>query len=277
MFDFYFGTDEEIEADEEKYLLSIKRMLPKWCNSIPDSEYIALFRLCEERARECAPPIIVETGVGASTIVLAFCAMKHFGILYSWDISGEKGSYLKSVMVDTICKYFKLDINEFWKFIAYNSGDSHLGIPVIKELEIQIDFSFHDSKHTLLNLMNEIDLCYDLYADGAIIAIDDGSYTNFYENFSYINILRKKLGLDPVENPDDNICAPFHMEIEESLKLDWESVEHIDDDYKKMYKEDMWFKYFANEFDEKVKFGMEVPDTLEHRFDAWRVNGRIQF
>tara|TARA_B100001971_G_scaffold154732_1_gene144151 strand:- start:172 stop:375 length:204 start_codon:yes stop_codon:yes gene_type:complete len=43
MYDFYFGTKEEVDSDPKKFLLTIKRMLPRWCNSIPDSEYLALY------------------------------------------------------------------------------------------------------------------------------------------------------------------------------------------------------------------------------------------
>ena len=43
MYDFYFGTRGEIDSDPKKFLLTIKRMLPRWCNSIPDSEYLALY------------------------------------------------------------------------------------------------------------------------------------------------------------------------------------------------------------------------------------------
>ena len=42
MYDFYFGTRKEIEEDPKNWLLTIKRMLPRWPNGIPDTEYIAL-------------------------------------------------------------------------------------------------------------------------------------------------------------------------------------------------------------------------------------------
>ena len=45
MYDFCLGDKDEIMADEEGYLLSVKRMLPRWLNSIPDSEFIAIHRL----------------------------------------------------------------------------------------------------------------------------------------------------------------------------------------------------------------------------------------
>ena len=42
MFDFYFGDFSAIQKDEIGYLLTVRRMLLRWCNSIPDSEFIAL-------------------------------------------------------------------------------------------------------------------------------------------------------------------------------------------------------------------------------------------
>ena len=50
MYDFYFGTRDHIRKDPRKFLLAIKRMLPRWCNSIPDSEYLALYD-CLSQAR----------------------------------------------------------------------------------------------------------------------------------------------------------------------------------------------------------------------------------
>ncbi len=45
MYDFWFGSRDEICANEERYLLFVKRMLPRWSNSIPDSEYLAIHLL----------------------------------------------------------------------------------------------------------------------------------------------------------------------------------------------------------------------------------------
>ena len=68
MYDFYFGTPAEIEADEEGFLLGVKRLLPRWVNSIPDSEYLALHQLFEKHCRK-QRPVLVETGVGASNVL----------------------------------------------------------------------------------------------------------------------------------------------------------------------------------------------------------------
>lgn len=94
MYDFWFGTHDEICADEEKYLLFVKRMLPRWSNSIPDSEYLASHHALSTLDLGGRCPVVVETGVGASTIALLNFAMKHNGVLYSWDPNGPKGALL---------------------------------------------------------------------------------------------------------------------------------------------------------------------------------------
>lgn len=276
MYDFYFGTDDEIMKDEEKYLLSIKRMLPKWCNSIPDSEYIALYRIGNEYCKNGHHnPVIVETGCGASSIVLAFLALKYGGVAYCWDTNGEKGSILRRIMVETLCNYHDENINYCWKFIPYDSTSYHLGIRIIEEMEGWIDISFHDSKHTLVNLLNEVRRVSHLLKDGGIIAIDDGNYTNLTEDYAYINIFRKKLELPPVEEPEDNKSKePFHKKIEGHLKENWEKVEHIDDYYKHNYKDDIFFDYYSSETKIRSDMKMEKIDNLEHRFDAWVVSSR---
>ena len=68
MYDFYFGSQKDINNDEEKYLLSIKRMMPKWMNSIPDTEFIAINEVSKKVEKE--NPVFVETGLGASSIIL---------------------------------------------------------------------------------------------------------------------------------------------------------------------------------------------------------------
>lgn len=274
MYDFYFGDKEEIHKDEVKFLISIKRMLPKWCNSIPDSEYIALFKLGDSHLKNINHPVITETGCGASTIVLAYLALKYDGTLYTWDFNGEKGSKLRNIMVETLCSYLNRNINIHWKFIAYNSTDPNLGIPIIGELDNKIDMTFHDSKHTAVNLHAEVSLANNYFTDGCLVCIDDGNYYNLYEDFSYINVFRKKLGLGPVDNPEDNIGEKFYNVVEEFLKEHWNSVEHIDDYYKHNFSKDIFFDYYEAETEIRAKMNMEKMNDLSHRFDAWRIKDR---
>jgi hypothetical protein len=110
MYDFYFGTSESINEDPKKWLLTIKRMLPRWINGVPDSEFIALYeqleRLEEEKLfSKNKGAVLVETGCGATSLLLYF-ALKWDTELYTWDISSNKLAYLRGVLNDTLMKHF---------------------------------------------------------------------------------------------------------------------------------------------------------------------------
>ena len=175
MYDFYFGTKEEISENEENYLLFIKRMLPRWCNSIPDSEYLALFHAANLIKEKKDHPVLLETGIGASTIVLLYFAMKYNGCLYSWDINGLKGAFLRSVVTDTLVSYFGKNIFDHWKFVPFNSLSPYLGIGILGEMKVTVDLCFIDSEHTREVLLGEISEVNKFLNDGAVVTIDDGN------------------------------------------------------------------------------------------------------
>src|SRR3990167_1415297 len=277
MFDFYFGTQEEVKQDEIKFLISVKRMLPRWVNSIADSEFIALARLLDERGAllfEKQKFILVETGVGASTLLFIFYAIKYNGHAFSWDMSGEKGSFIRSVCTETIGSYFKKRIDDHWSLIQYNSLSPYLGLPILKELVKQVDFFFHDSDHTWKVVHEELEAICPLLCDGAIVALDDANKDYLHTNMAYVNTFRKKLGLCLLERSVENITEPFYIETEKFLKEYWINVEYLSDFYKKNYKTDPYFSYYNSEFDIKTNLGTERLEKLEHRFDSWRVSGR---
>ena len=179
MYDFYFGERSEIQLDEEKFLISIKRMLPKWMNSIPDSEFLALHRLLNQEAKSRL--MIVETGVGASTILFAYHAMKSSGKLFSWDTNAEKASQIRTVCVETISNYLSKDINAHWCFVNSMSTSEFSGLIVLGELGVNVDFFFHDSEHTLDTIVSEIREIAPRMNDGSIICLDDANY-NFIKS-----------------------------------------------------------------------------------------------
>ena len=118
-------------------------------------------------------PVIVETGVGASTIVLLNFAMKHDGLLYSWDPNGPKGALLRSVCTDTLVTHHQKLLQQHWKFVPYNSHSVHLGLPILGELDETVDFCFFDSEHTREVLIGELARVSPFLSDGAIVSIDD--------------------------------------------------------------------------------------------------------
>ena len=274
MYDFYFGTKEEISKDPKKDLLTIKRMLPRWCNSVPDSEYLAIYdaiSLLEPPKH----PVFIETGSGASTIVLCYFALKTGGELYTWDTNGSKLFYLRSVLNDTLMRYFsENNLSNHWKGIAFNSNSKFVGINILKELNKKVSFCFMDSEHVLETLMEEVRSVCQVVTDPAIIAIDDGNYSYIRHNIAYINLIRKKHALLPVRDIPGNNGRNFWREVSDYLKDNFKKAECIDDSYKKNYQKDMFWSYYRNDREIMSKLSMEKTNDLEHRFDAWKISGK---
>ena len=87
-------------------------------------------------------------------------------------------------------------------------------------------------------------------------------------------MFRKKLGLAPAPAPADNTCAPFYQEVETFLRANWTSVEYLKDSYKREYQRDIFWTYYSADREVMGKQGMERLESLDHRFDSWRVSGR---
>lgn len=273
MYDFYFGTKAEILADEGKYLLSVKRMLPRWINSIPDSEFLAVLDLLQRHVDK-DKPVLVETGAGASSLVLLYWAMKRGGRLYTWDFVGPKGSALRGIAAETFAPLFGKAVMEHWRFIAGSSHSPSVGLPILAELGETVDLGFFDSEHTWDVLSGELERVDPRLKDGAVVCLDDANYDYRHSNTAYSNMTRRKLGLPPVPDPAGNRCKPFHEEAEAFLKARWSTVERLPDTYKAACRTDLFFSYFGAERALMDKAGMEKLSELEHRFDAFKVRGR---
>ncbi|MDA2932974.1 class I SAM-dependent methyltransferase [Acidobacteria bacterium AH-259-D05] len=274
MYDFYFGTPEEIGKDEKKYLISIKRMLPRWVNSLPDSEYIALANILDEKGKDVLrerSPVYIETGAGASSLVFAFYALKYDGLSISWDLNGEKGSLIRTICTETMCNYFSKHIDTHWKLVAFSSISPHLGLPMLEEMVDHVDVFFHDSEHVWNTIRKELECILPLLRDGSVVALDDAHLNVLHTNFGYINTLRKKLGLPSVPGSEDNTCEPFYVETERLLRKYFKSVEGLPDVYKKEYMEDPYYTYYGAECELNKKTGALRAEELEHRFESWKV------
>ncbi len=269
MYDFTFGNKKEIIKNTEEFLIFVKRLLPRWVNGIPDSEYLAIYHSLKRIKKK--NPIILETGSGASSVAMfLYCAI-HGGKMYSWDTNASKGSFLRSVISDAICRVLDVNVHSIWKFIAHNSTDQHIGIPVLSELNESADFCFFDSWHTLDHLKEEVSCFQNIASKKYIIGLDDAYYTKKTDNFSYINMLRYKLGLKNIKEKNSNICKPFYKEIDKYLRENNKSVTKIDDIYKKKFRDDIFFKYYNSDRKFMNSLGMEEKNKLSHRFDAWEV------
>ena len=270
MYDFFLGTHSEIEDDEESYLLAVKRMLPRWLNSIPDSEFIALHRLLNEHVAldGC---VLAETGCGASTLAMIFHAMKHNGMVYSWDIANPKGAAIRAIVTDTIGRHFRRSVWEHWQFIAYDSTSPYLGIPIVREFNHAVNFAFCDSDHTWRTLQAELRLLAEVAAPTAVFTIDDANYTIGQVNMAYINMSRRKLGLPSAPEPADNTCGSFEAETEKLLRATFAGIESLTTTYTEEYKDDIYFAWYNNDRNQLNRVGMEKADELDARFRAWRV------
>ena len=95
------------------------------------------------------------------------------GKVFSWDTNGSKGSFLRSIISEAICRSLEVDLYKTWTFIGFDSTSKYAGIPIINELGLKADFCYFDSWHTLEHLMNEI-YCFESVANNDfIIALDD--------------------------------------------------------------------------------------------------------
>jgi len=269
MYDFHFGDIDQIKQNPEDFLVIVKRMLPRWINGIPDSECIAIYRTLVSMNKK--KPVLLETGCGASTLAMFLYAVLNDAHIYSWDTNGSKGSFLRSVISEAICR--PLDVNQYkyWTFIGFDSTSEHVGIPVLTELGHKADFGYFDSWHTLDHLMNEISCFEQVINDEFVIALDDAYYTKRTNNYSYLNMIRTKLGLSPVQEPDTNVCDPFYIEVGHYLEQKFSSVEKIKDTYKQEYRDDIFFNYFSGDRAAMGAVGMEEESSLDHRYDCWRV------
>lgn len=274
MYDFYLGSPEEIATDETRYLVAIKRMLPRWVNSMPDSEFVAIARLLDEQGVMSKDPVFVETGAGASTLAFAFYAMKHGGTAYSWEVNSAKGSVIRQACTETMSRYFGMPVDAHWQLVAFNSLSPHLGLPTMRELENHVDLFFHDSEHTWETVRGELGAVMSMLSDGSVVALDDANLDWLHTNLGYVNTFRRKLGLPNVEEPEGNRCERFYVQTERLLRERFDQVDHLPDLYKERYASDPYFAYYDAEFEIKAGFGTERSEDLDHRFDSWRVAGR---
>jgi hypothetical protein len=277
MYDFFFGSSQDIENDPQTWLLSIKRMLPRWPNGIPDSEFLALFHLLNQYDYEstCTPnkrPVLIETGSGASTIVLLYFACKWNTCLYTWDIASTKLAFLRGVLNDTLFRQFRdLNMFNYWKYIAYDSTNQYAGIPILKETNDTVCAAFYDSEHTWQVLGSEIAATMPFLCNGSILAIDDANYAYKQSNTAYINMLRTKLDL-PAVTVSNNECRPFWEEVESLLSQKFPRVKNLGGGtYRQNYKDDIFWSYYSSDRNNMNKLGMEKLENLAYRFEAWKV------
>ena len=150
MYDYVFGSKKYIEKYPEEFLLFAKHLLPRYCNSIPDSMAITIFR--EVRKIKKEKGIILETGIGASTLALFLACYLNKTNFISYEINKNKVELIKKILNQSMCKYMKIDLNSVWKPVV----ESSLSKRGILSLKKNVIFSYIDSNHNIQHIEKEI-------------------------------------------------------------------------------------------------------------------------
>ena len=113
MYAYNFESTQKIKSSPEEFLIFVKRLLPRWVNGIPDSECLAIFKILKIlRKRKKKELVMIETGCGASSIAMFLHCAIYGGKMYSWDINGSKGSFIRTVISESICRVLNVDVNK---------------------------------------------------------------------------------------------------------------------------------------------------------------------
>lgn len=267
MFDFHFGSREEIESNPEAFLIFLKHLMPRWSNGIPDAEALAIYRATQQVS--AGKGLMIETGSGASTLALVLGAIFSNSRVITWDTNANKGSFLRSVMTEGIGLSLDVDINKYWTFVGLSSLDPHGGIGLVREMGHLIKFGFFDSWHTRDHLTAEVLAALANAGDQAIFAIDDAYYDNAQANYAFVNLTRKKLKLPPIEEPPNNRGIRFDAAVQSLLSERYAAVERLQPLDSRTIQVDIHSVYFATDRRVFASVGMEDEAGGSERFAAW--------
>ena len=239
---FNYKIIDKKKIDEKKLLLSIKKLLPKYLNCLPDNAALSILEVVKKTKKN---NLMLETGVGISTIALFIGSIISKKKFYSFDFNQEKISTVKQIINETICEPLKINLLDYWIPIQANSTCPYSGIKSLTELKKKFDFGFFDSNHTLEHLENEISLFLNLVDKKFFFGIDDAHMNYKKINLDYINLVRTKANLKRIKIKD-NICKEFSVEISNFLKKKKFKVKNYKPIKKLNSKDDLYFKYYGN-------------------------------
>jgi len=263
MYDFIYDSKKNILKNPEKFIIFVKRLLPKYANSLPDSAAISIFR--EIKKLKGPNNLIIETGVGASTIVLFVASYIYKKKLFTFDINPDKILLIRQVINDAICRPLKVNIFDHWTYVPSNSLDKYTGIPALKEFNRKPQFAFLDSYHSLEHLKKEVIEFTKIASKEFILGIDDGNQINSrFFPFGYTNMVRQKMGLKKISNPKQNNSSFFFVEINNLLKKNFKSVKNLETFFQKNYQNDLWFNYFGADIAYDAKHDKKNIDDFKY-------------
>ncbi len=246
MYNYIYGSKKQILNDPINFLVFIKRLLPKYVNSLPDSAIVSFYEILKKSNKNSTA--IVETGVGSSTVILFFLSYYFKKKLYSFDYNPDKISLIRKIINESICLPLDIKISNYWLPIPSNSLDEYTGIGCLNEFKEKFHFGFFDSAHSLEFLLKEIDLFLQLTKKNFIIGIDDGEkINNKFFHFDYVNMIRSKINLKKIKNPEYNKCDYFYKEVFNFLKKNTKTTKQISTFFSKNFENDLYFNYFGKD------------------------------
>ena len=241
MYNYYLIKNPK-NINANNLILEIKKLLPKYLNSISDSTALMILDTIKKTKKN---NYMLETGVGASTIALFLGAYLKKKKFYSFDYSQEKISLIKQIINETICDRLKINISDYWTAIPSDSLCPYLGITSLIELNKNFDFCFLDSNHTLNHLTKELDYFISLTGNTFYFGIDDAHMKYKKVNIDYINLIRLKSNLKKLKI-NDNQSKEFHIEVLKKLKNIFKKTEIIKPTKKINSNKDIYYKYYGN-------------------------------
>lgn len=82
-------------------------------------------------------------------------------------------------------------------------------------------------------------------------------------------MLREKLSLPVINEPKDNVCQPFYIEIIKYLKKSGYKKSHLlKSSYSQSYKKDIFFEYYSSDRNFMNRLGMEDKKKIQRRYEA---------
>ena len=244
MYDYIFGPKKYIKKYPEEFLIFTKRLLPRYCNSIPDSMAITIFR--EVRKIKNKKGIILETGIGASTMSLFLACYLNKTSFISYEISKSKVSLFKKILKQSICKYLKINLNEIWKPITINSLNKKKGIPALKK---NVIFSYIDSDHNIKHIEKEILAIKKKIDNNSVFLFDDMNLQIQKKNYNLLDTIKYKKTLKNFKIQKYQFNKKiFRSYFIQFLKTNFSRMYEINSYYKKNYKKDMYFKNYGIDY-----------------------------
>lgn len=244
MYDYVFGSKKYIEKYPEEFLLFAKHLLPRYCNSIPDSMAITIFR--EVKKIKNKKNIILETGCGASTMSLFLACYLNKTHFISYEINKSKVDLLKKILNQSMCKYLKISLHKVWKPIIQSSLNKKKGIPALSK---NVVFSYIDSDHNVKHIEKEILSIKGKIKKKSVFLFDDMNLQIVEKNSNLLETIKYKKKLKNFKiqkfQPNKRILRNHFISF---LKENFSNINEMNTYYKSNYKKDLYYKNYGIDY-----------------------------